>query len=246
MNRIKLGPDLYWDKERKILTTHTIAITLSNSLKACLEYLIKRRGYPAQSQDIFNYVWKEYEKDFSSKSVRSLISELRKKVPALKITNYYGGLYALEKYRELIPDIQEYFFDILDQAKNGITITDPNQEDNPVIYTNEAFVDTFGYSVEEVLGRNPRYLQNEDTEQDVLKDIREAIRNRVAITALLRNYHKNGTLVYNEVTISPIFDKKTLELKYFLGIQRDITSLYTLMKKVESEDANAAYPKPKY
>ncbi len=238
MQKIKLGPDLYWDLERKIVTSHTMTIHLSQSLKACIEYLIQRRGYPVQSEDIFNYVWSDYEKEFSSKSVRTLISGLRKKMPSLKINNYYGGLYALEKYRELIPDIQEYFFDILDQAKNGITITDPNQEDNPVIYTNETFMNTFGYSAEEVLGRNPRYLQNEDTQQESLVDIRKAIENRVSITAVVRNYHKNGTLIYNEVTISPIFDKKNLELKYFLGIQRDITSLYTLMKKVELTDAD--------
>ena len=238
MNRIKLGPDLYWDIDRKIVITNTTPIVLSNSLRTCLEYLLCCKGYPAQSEDIFNYVWDKFDKTYSSKSVRTLISELRKKIPLLKITNYYGGLYALEKYRELTPDIQEYFFDILDQAINGITITDPNQDDNPVIYTNETFVNTFGYSVEEVLGKNPRYLQNEDTQQEALVEIRNAIEKRIAVTALLRNYHKNGTLIYNEVTISPIFDKKTLELKYFLGIQRDVTSLYTLMQKMKKEDTD--------
>lgn len=231
MQKIKLGFATYWDSYTQKVTINNEIVSLTSSMTLCLKYLISCRERPAQNYDIFNYVWEQNDKDFSSKSVRSLISELRKKVPALKITNYYGGLYALEKYREPFPNIGEYFFDILDQAKHGITITDPNQKDNPVIYTNEAFVNIFGYTIEEVLGQNPRYLQNEDNDQPQLDDIRKAIDTKTDITTILRNYHKNGSLIYNEVTISPIFDKKTLELKYFLGIQRDVTKLYELLHK---------------
>jgi PAS domain S-box-containing protein len=223
MKKIKLGPDTYWNALTENVTFKNETIPLSHSMKTCVRYLILKRGRPAESQDLFNFIWDDYEREFNPKSVRNLISELRKKIPCLLITNHYGGRYSLEKYREPFPDIHEYFFDILDQAKHGITITDPNQDDNPTIYTNEAFAHTFGYSTEEVLGRNPRYLQNEDRDQPELADIRKAIELKTDITTVLRNYHKNGTLIYNEVTISPIFDKKTLELKYFLGIQRDIT-----------------------
>lgn len=231
MQKIKLGPSTYWDCYTQNVRINDEIVPLTASITSCLEYLISCRGRPAQNYDIFNHVWECDDKDFNSKSVRTLISELRKKIPVLKITNYYGGLYALEKYREELPDIGEYFFDILDQAKHGITITDPNQEDNPVIYTNEAFVNTFGYSIEDVLGKNPRYLQNQDTNQPELDDIRKAIEAKIDITTVVRNYHKDGRLIYNEVTISPIFDKKTLELKYYLGVQRDVTKLYELLSK---------------
>lgn len=223
MKKIKLGPDTYWDTDTGNVTIKDENIPLSDSMKACVRYLLLKRGRSAESHDLFNFIWPDYDREFHPKSVRSLISELRKRIPCLLITNHYYGRYSLEKYREPLPDIGEYFFDILDQAKHGITLTDPNQEDNPTIYVNEAFVKTFGYSVEEVLGRNPRYLQNDDRDQPELADVRQAIELKTDITTILRNYHKNGRLIYNEVTISPIFDKKTLELKYFLGMQKDVT-----------------------
>lgn len=193
----------------------------------CLLLLITNRSRPVKSTKIYDYVWNESFDELSSKKVRSLISNIRKRIPSLNILNYYGGYYLLEKYHEPFPDINEYFFDILDQAQVGITITDPNQVDNPVIYVNEIYLETFGYESEDVLGRNLRYLQCNDRDQDALKTIRKAILEKQSTRVVLRNYHKSGRLIYNELTISPIFDKQTLELKYFLGIQKDITSSYT-------------------
>ena len=120
-------------------------------------------------------------------------------------------------------ELEKYFPKIIDQAKNGITISDPNQEDNPLIYVNKAFSDIFGYSADEALGKNCRFLQANDTDQANIQKIREAIKEQKETTTVLRNYTKEGKLVYNEVTVSPIFDTQTHQLKYFLGVQKDIT-----------------------
>jgi len=121
---------------------------------------------------------------------------------------------------------QNYFFEIIDQARNGITISDPNQEDNPVIYANQAFCDIFGYSYEESVGKNCRFLQGEDRDQKALDTIREAIKNHTSASVVLRNYTKNGKLIYNELKISPIFDKETKELRYYLGVQKTTSGSY--------------------
>lgn len=144
-----------------------------------------------------------------------------------------GGRYVLKKYRDNLPDITDYVLEILDQAKNGITITDPNLPDNPIIFVNESFTELFGYTSEEAIGRNCRFLHGEDRDQLSLKEIQKVIQEERDITATLRNYSKNGELIYNELTISPIFDKKTEKLKYLLGVQKNMTAVQKLIQQIK-------------
>lgn len=230
---IKLCKKTYWDQDSMRVIYDNEIVPLTDYMTKCLYLLIQQVNRPIASSVIFDDIWNSTFDTNSSKKVRSLISDLRKRIPCLNIVNHYGGYYSLQKYQENCPDIQEYIFDILDQTEVGITITDPNQEDNPAIYVNDKYTQMFGYEPEDILGKNLRYLQNSDNEQVVLEDIRIAIEKKIPITTIVRNYHKSGELIYNELTISPIFDKKTLELKYFIGIQKDVTTLYNLINKVK-------------
>jgi len=108
-------------------------------------------------------------------------------------------------------------------ARNGVIITDPQQPDNPIIYTNPAFTDITGYSAEEILGKNCRFLQGNDTQQPAINEIRQALKEERALTAFLRNYRKDGKRFYNELTISPVRDQQN-KLIAFVGIQNDVTA----------------------
>ena len=114
-------------------------------------------------------------------------------------------------------------FQAVESAKNGVVITDPRLDDNPIIYTNPAFTEITGYSAEEILGRNCRFLQGSDRDQPALNDIRKAIKEDRPITASLRNYRKDGKLFFNELTVSPVRDVDG-QLVAFVGIQNDITA----------------------
>jgi hypothetical protein len=111
----------------------------------------------------------------------------------------------------------------VDSARNGVVITDPNRADNPIIYTNPAFTEITGYSAEEILGQNCRFLQGEDRAQPVLSELRNAINEERSVTVVLRNYRKNGTRFFNELTISPVRNDQG-QLVSFIGIQNDITA----------------------
>lgn len=113
---------------------------------------------------------------------------------------------------------------ILDTCVNGVTLSDPDQEDNPIVYANEAFELITGYSRAEIIGRNCRFLQGEDRDQEGIQAIRDAIRERRSITVTLRNYRKDGTLFHNRFSIRPLLDHQG-RLIYFLGIQFDVTDL---------------------
>ncbi|OUL36916.1 hybrid sensor histidine kinase/response regulator [Nostoc sp. T09] len=110
----------------------------------------------------------------------------------------------------------------IDSASDGIIITDPNQEDNPIIYSNPAFTRITGYSSEEILGCNCRFLQGEDTDWNVVAQIREAIAQRREIQTTLLNYRKDNQPFWNELKIAPV-SSSIGDLLYFVGIQTDIT-----------------------
>jgi PAS domain S-box-containing protein len=127
--------------------------------------------------------------------------------------------FTAEKDPGLIPFVLSQ---ILDSVVNGVTLSDPDQPDNPIVYANEAFELITGYDREEIIGRNCRFLQGEDRDQPELQRIRAGLEQRTAVTVTLRNYRKDGTLFYNQFSIRPLFDREG-RLIYHLGIQYDVT-----------------------
>ncbi|MBX9722358.1 MAG: PAS domain-containing protein [Candidatus Obscuribacterales bacterium] len=111
----------------------------------------------------------------------------------------------------------------VESARNGICITDPSLPDNPIVYVNTAFTEMTGYSLEEILGTNCRFLQGADRNQPELEPLRKALKEGSACVAVLRNYKKDGTLFFNELSIAPVFDKNG-KLINFIGVQHDITA----------------------
>src|SRR5215207_10763735 len=107
-------------------------------------------------------------------------------------------------------------------SSNGIVITEPSQPDNPITYVNPTFERMSGYSAQEVLGRNCRFLQGTDREQPALEELRAALQEGRGCQAVLRNYKKDGTLFWNELSISPVRDEEG-HLISFIGVQNDVT-----------------------
>lgn len=110
----------------------------------------------------------------------------------------------------------------LDFTGEGITIADCNQPDMPLIYVNKGFEELTGYSAEEVIGTNCRFLQGPDKDQEGIKILREAITHNQSTEVVLKNYRKDGTLFYNQLKISPIIDSNG-KVTHFVGIQSNVT-----------------------
>ncbi len=104
----------------------------------------------------------------------------------------------------------------------AFTISDPRQPDNPLIFVNPAFERTTGYSAEEVLHTNCRFLQGPDTDPAAVQKIRDVLAKREHRSVTLLNYRKDGTAFWNEVALSPVFDGDG-ELTHYVGIQSDVT-----------------------
>jgi PAS domain S-box-containing protein len=111
----------------------------------------------------------------------------------------------------------------MSESNNGVVITDARKPDNPIVYVNPAFERLTGYLAEEVLGRNCRFLQGEDRDQQGLAELREALREGKAVTVVLRNFRKDGTEFWNEFSISPVHNGAGT-ITHFVGVQNDVTA----------------------
>ncbi|MFA9417138.1 PAS domain S-box protein [Natrinema sp. HArc-T2] len=118
----------------------------------------------------------------------------------------------------------------IDTAPIGITISDPEQPDNPLLYVNEGFEEVTGYSAAEAVGRNCRFLQGPETRTEPVDEMRAAIGADEPITVELKNYRADGTVFWNRVTIAPIRDDEGTVTNY-VGFQEDVT------ERVESRQA---------
>jgi PAS domain S-box-containing protein len=128
--------------------------------------------------------------------------------------------FVVEKDPGLIPQV---LASILDSTNNGITLSDPDQHDMPIVYANKSFETMTGYSQDEILGRNCRFLQGPDREQDARFSLRRAIDARQSIEVDIRNYRKNGEMFHNHLALTPLFDHAG-RLLYYLGVQYDVTA----------------------
>jgi PAS domain S-box-containing protein len=119
-------------------------------------------------------------------------------------------------------DRHDLFFAAIEMTRMPMIVTDPNKPDNPVVFANQAFLNTTGYEMDEVVGRNCRFLQGPGTDREAIANIRRAIADRTDIAVEIQNYRKDGTMFWNALFVSPIFDRNG-KLLYYFGSQLDIT-----------------------
>lgn len=110
---------------------------------------------------------------------------------------------------------------MIENSPVAAVISDPRQPDNPIVECNNAFVALTGYSRDEIVGRNCRFLSGEDTEPWLTEKLRTGIRRRQPTMVEILNYKKDGTPFRNAVMVAPIFDDSG-ELEYFLGSQVEL------------------------
>ena len=110
----------------------------------------------------------------------------------------------------------------VEAAPIGVSISDPDRPDNPMVYINDRFEETTGYDESDVIGRNCRFMQGEATSEEPVAAMREAIGRADPVTVELRNYRKNGEKFWNRVSIAPVTDEDGV-VTNFVGFQQDVT-----------------------
>ena len=125
---------------------------------------------------------------------------------------------------------------VLDASNDGIVIAEKEGDENILIYANPAFQRLTGYSDDEILYQDCRFLQGDDRDQVSLSAIREAINNNKPCRQIVRNYRKDGTAFWNELSITPVFNDAD-QLTYYIGIQKDVTVQVEASERVRQLEA---------
>lgn len=123
---------------------------------------------------------------------------------------------------ETIPN-EDFLLAMLEAEEQtmSVVITNPSLGDNAIIHVSEEFADQTGYSPEEVLGRNCRFLQGPETDPETVEAIRVGLKAQITFTIDILNYRKSGEPFMNRLRIRPLFDE-TGELTYYVGAQNPV------------------------
>ncbi len=114
----------------------------------------------------------------------------------------------------------------IEDAPIGISLSDASLPDDPLVYVNDAWEEITGYERDHALGRNPRLVQGPGTDPETAESIGTAIGNEVPITVEVRNYRRDGTPFWNELTVAPVRDDDG-EVTHYVGFQDDVTDRKT-------------------
>nr|AML78200.1 putative LOV domain-containing protein [Anisacanthus quadrifidus] len=123
------------------------------------------------------------------------------------------------------PRVSQEIKEALATLQQTFVMSDATKPDIPIVYASSGFFSMTGYSSNEIIGRNCRFLQGPDTDQNEISKIRNAVRTGTSYCGRILNYKKDGTPFWNLLTITPIKDDKGKTIK-FIGMQVEV-SKYT-------------------
>lgn len=125
---------------------------------------------------------------------------------------------------------------VINASNDGIVVAEQEGDDNILIYANPAFERLTGYSADDILYQDCRFLQAGDRQQAGLDAIREAAKEKRPSRQVIRNYRKDGSLFWNELSITPVFNEAD-QLTYFIGIQKDVSAQVDAEQRIQELEA---------
>lgn len=158
---------------------------------------------------------------------------------AIETTLGIQGLGVLREHDRIVTELArkvdgaDPFAAAVRASQMATVITDPLQDDNPVVFANDAFCGLTGYPRDEILGRNCRFLQEPDTDRAEVARLREAIEKRVPVEVLLLNRRKDGGMFWNRLFVSPVFQGDASA--FWVASQFDATSEKARLDHLETD-----------
>jgi PAS domain S-box-containing protein len=148
----------------------------------------------------------------------SLLADLmgdRDKFTPLPMPSGFGPVKTLME-----PDFR--LMSALGGSQQNFAISDPSLPDNPIVYVSQGFLDLTGYTLDQVLGRNCRFLQGPGTDQSAVDVIRKGIREGVDTSVCLLNYKADGTPFWNQFFVAALRDAEN-NVVNFVGVQCEVS-----------------------
>ena len=142
---------------------------------------------------------------------------------------------------KVLDDPDFSFIKALQTAQQNFVVTDPSLPDNPIVYATQGFLNLTGYTLDQVLGRNCRFLQGPETDPKAVEKIRNAIEEGSDMSVCLLNYRVDGTTFWNQFFIAALRDAGG-NITNYVGVQCKVSDQYaaSVCKKQEEADVAAA------
>lgn len=158
-------------------------------------------------------------------------------------TRMIGAMQDIDERMLALQEIEKLSL-VASKTENIVIITDADEK---IEWVNEGFVRKTGYTLQEVIGKTPRFLQGPETSQEVLSSVRESIDRGESCTKELVNYTKQGKKFWVKMNINPVFNEYN-KLHKFVAVENDVTvhkeyetKIVTIAHELSSliENANA-------
>jgi diguanylate cyclase (GGDEF)-like protein/PAS domain S-box-containing protein len=136
---------------------------------------------------------------------------------------------------------------LVDLNPDGVVVCERDKDGWAVVFVNPAFERLTGYKGHELRGRDLRFLQGQEREQESRARIRDALSKGQPSRAMLRNYRNDGTSFWNEMTLAPVRDARG-EVTHYIGYHRDAGERLrfdpkpTTLGSKEAHGPSATYP----
>ena len=212
-------------KEGKVVDVNDTFLRMSGySKKEILgQDIFETMAYPEYIPLIREKINTDDTKPYEVKLKRKDGSIFFAEVEAKKV-NYSGETFRVKAVRDISQFIEEKLElrklnTAIEQSGNSIIITDISGK---IEYVNPAFLNITGYSLQEVMGKNPNILKTEYHDASYYKKLWETVNNGLTWRGEFMNQKKNGELYWEEATITPVLDE-TQKITNFIAIKEDIT-----------------------
>mmetsp|Transcript_25720 Transcript_25720/g.28419 ORF Transcript_25720/g.28419 Transcript_25720/m.28419 type:complete len:383 (+) Transcript_25720:98-1246(+) len=138
---------------------------------------------------------------------------------------------------KVLDDPDFSFIKALQTAQQNFVVTDPSLPDNPIVYATQGFLNLTGYTLDQVLGRNCRFLQGPETDPKAVEKIRRSIEEGSDMSVCLLNYRVDGTTFWNQFFIAALRDASG-NITNYVGVQCKVSDQYAanVCKRQEEED----------
>lgn len=138
---------------------------------------------------------------------------------------------------KVLDDPDFSFIKALQTAQQNFVVTDPSLPDNPIVYATQGFLNLTGYTLDQVLGRNCRFLQGPETDPKAVEKIRRSIEEGTDMSVCLLNYRVDGTTFWNQFFIAALRDASG-NITNYVGVQCKVSDQYAanVCKKQDDDE----------
>ncbi|MDT8367861.1 MAG: PAS domain-containing protein [Longimicrobiales bacterium] len=220
------GAWFVFDRELRYLAAHGRALRTSEGSPS---ELVGRRLDEVWPEELVNQIREPYLRALEGEPSELLVSHegrvLRHWISPVRGDSEgvsLGAVLVWDITEEVaVQDSLELLHTSIDSLHLGVTLATA-EDDLPLVFANRGFERITGYSAEEALGTNCRFLQGPGTDREVVRRIREGIAAARPVQEVILNYRKDGSSFWNRVTLSPIRSDEG-EVTHYIGVQEDVS-----------------------